>query len=105
VNGPVSQSLTLKLRGSGLLFFMFVRPQPYTCLGIEWVTNYKRYGCGYRYCTGICVCPGSPGVFLRVPVVYRYRVKHALRFVNFDGGSKECGVPVLRPLGPPLCLP
>ena len=22
-------------RGSGLLFFMFIRPQPYTCLGIE----------------------------------------------------------------------
>jgi hypothetical protein len=21
-------------RGSGLLFFMFIRPQPYTCLGI-----------------------------------------------------------------------
>ena len=25
-------------RGSGLLFFMFTRPQPYTCLGIEWLT-------------------------------------------------------------------
>ena len=25
-------------RGRGLLFFMFIRPQPYTCLGIEcWV--------------------------------------------------------------------
>ena len=23
-------------RGSGLLFFMFIRPHPYTCLGIEW---------------------------------------------------------------------
>ena len=23
-------------RGSGPLFFMFIRPQPYTCLGIEW---------------------------------------------------------------------
>jgi hypothetical protein len=23
-------------RGGGLLFFMFIRPQPYTCLGIEW---------------------------------------------------------------------
>ena len=22
-------------RGSGLLFFMFIRPHPYTCLGIE----------------------------------------------------------------------
>ena len=26
-------------RGSGLLFFMFTRPQPYTCLGIEWLTQ------------------------------------------------------------------
>ena len=26
-------------RGSGLLFFMFIRPQPYTCLGIEWLTQ------------------------------------------------------------------
>ena len=24
-------------RGRGLLFFMFIRPQPYTCLGIEWL--------------------------------------------------------------------
>ena len=23
---------------SRLLFFMFTRPQPYTCLGIEWLT-------------------------------------------------------------------
>ena len=26
-------------RGSGLLFFMFIRAQPYTCLGIEWLTQ------------------------------------------------------------------
>ena len=26
-------------RGSGLLFFMFIRPQPYICLGIEWLTQ------------------------------------------------------------------
>jgi hypothetical protein len=26
----------LDTRGSGLLFFMFIRPQPYTCLGSEW---------------------------------------------------------------------
>ena len=26
-------------RGSGLLFFVFQRPQPYTCLGIEWLTQ------------------------------------------------------------------
>ena len=26
-------------RGSGPLFFMFIRPQPYTCLGIEWLTQ------------------------------------------------------------------
>ena len=26
-------------RGSGLLFFMFIRPQPYTCLGMEWLTQ------------------------------------------------------------------
>jgi len=26
-------------RGSGLLFFMFIRPHPYTCLGNEWLTQ------------------------------------------------------------------
>jgi hypothetical protein len=26
-------------RGSGLLFFMFIRPQPHTCLGTEWLTQ------------------------------------------------------------------
>ena len=96
----MSQSLTLKLRGSGLLFFMFIRPQPYTCLGIEWVTNYIRYGCGYRYCTGICECPGSPRCLFTA-----YYTGSVFHFVNFDGGSKDGGVPVLRPLGPPLCLP
>ena len=32
-------------RGSGLLFFMFIRPQPYTCLGIEWAPTepYSSY--------------------------------------------------------------
>ena len=25
--------------GSGLLFFMFIRPPPYTCLGIAWLTQ------------------------------------------------------------------
>jgi hypothetical protein len=31
-------SSSLDPRGSGLLFFnfMFIRPHPYTCLGIEW---------------------------------------------------------------------
>ena len=24
---------------TSLLFFMFIRPQPYTCLGIEWLTQ------------------------------------------------------------------
>ena len=36
--GPGDSSspfLTQLPRGSGLLFFMFIRPQPYTCLGIE----------------------------------------------------------------------
>ena len=28
-------------RGSGLLFFMFIRPQPYTCLGIECLKQVK----------------------------------------------------------------
>jgi hypothetical protein len=42
------------------------------------------------------VCPGSPRCLFTGSV---------LRFVNFDGGSKDGGVPVLRPLGPPLCLP
>ena len=31
-------------RGSGLLFFMFIRPQPYTCLGIEWLTHKRGSG-------------------------------------------------------------
>ena len=34
-------------RGSGLLqtvFFMFIRPQPYTCLGIEWLTQGESGG-------------------------------------------------------------
>ena len=26
-------------RWSGILFFMFIRAQPYTCLGIEWLTQ------------------------------------------------------------------
>jgi len=30
---------SLDPRGSGLLFFMFIRPHPYTCLGIEWLTQ------------------------------------------------------------------
>ena len=30
--------------GSGLLFFMFIRAQPYTCLGIEWRTPDARAG-------------------------------------------------------------
>jgi len=58
---------------------------------------------------------------MRLPVLYRYmcvsRLPRCLftayytgtyelfHFVNFDGGSKDGGVPVLRPLGPPLCLP
>jgi hypothetical protein len=44
--GPSSVSYICHLRsrnvdprGSGLLFFMFIRPQPYTCLGIEWLTQ------------------------------------------------------------------
>ena len=35
----LSNTSLLDPRGSGLLFFMFIRPQPYTCLGIEWLTQ------------------------------------------------------------------
>ena len=32
---PALVEYFLDPRGSGLLFFMFIRPHPYTCLGIE----------------------------------------------------------------------
>jgi hypothetical protein len=36
---PALVEYFLDPRGSGLLFFMFIRPHPYTCLGIEWLTQ------------------------------------------------------------------
>jgi hypothetical protein len=77
---------------------MFIRPQPYTCLGIEWVTNYKRSD-AVTGTVPVYVCVPTP------PVSFTAYTGSVLRFVNFDGGSKDGGVPVLRPLGPPLCLP
>jgi len=57
--------LTQGARGSGLLFFMFIRrPQPYTCLGIEWIFCIFRAPRGRVACAPRCVeCEDrSPGV-------------------------------------------
>ena len=41
--------VTLDPRGSGLRFFMFIRPQPYTCLGIERLTQGNGGGVVYYF--------------------------------------------------------
>jgi hypothetical protein len=50
-------------RGSGLLFFMCIRPQPYTCLGIEWLTQ----GCGSGLITAVSILKARFAQFTLIP--------------------------------------
>ena len=70
-------------KGSGLLFFMFRRAHPYTCLGIEWVlclalTSPCRAGsqlaaCGYcRFSAGMLkTVLRQPSWFVDLRKIYR----------------------------------
>ena len=47
-------------RGSGLLFFMFIRPQPYTCLGIECSLTHEIHHSSGALSSWDCVSTRKP---------------------------------------------
>ena len=72
-------------RGSRLLFFMFIRPPPYTCLGIEWQRLAQR---------AALTIPSTGGVAMAKRVsagrVFKYTVACKIQNFATEGTGGGC---------------
>ena len=81
-------------RGSGLLFFMFIRPQPYTCLGIECTVTRADHAARTPLCTAkrfvrfvICGLHGLPCTVVPCTYGIERSICHGARVLPRTGAS------------------